>query len=838
MKKSLAMSFILLSLVLSGCGGKGNTDPSDSTSEFESNESISDSQESESETEESISIDGVDDYEKWIDSWSEPGHLYVHYKRPFASDDEYDKYAVWIWPNAPLDLEGSLWGASDPNVQNKFYEMSTSWMTNIGGKGIDKDNYGKVLDIDLSRTDIVGGESNKPVSFEGSTRVGFLIVDQTSMGGGSHWVSDGGSNMYINDFQSHWRKTGAMHIFCTQGSVYNYTFESGEEPPLNPTVTDTTGEYRSETNVDSSKDIPGVNKTSEKFKEVGVGYQIFVASYRDSNGDGLGDLRGVIDSLDELQELGIEALWLTPVQESESYHAYDTVDYFSIDKRFGTENDYRELMFEAHKRGMTVLMDLVLNHTSLNNVWFKKSQSAVVELDANGNEIEYRNLYHWKLAGDKVKKYQNGTWVDVNVEDHGDWYRDGESSYYYYGKFGSSMPELNYDCQLTRDLVKQLALYWLGFGLDGFRLDAVKHIYMRDEVDSIGSDRIVVDTGEKTSYDPEMREYVTKAFDYSSDITKNLNFWKDFANGIKAIYPNAFLVGENFDGYGMRIAPYYQALDSQFDFSLYYHIEETAYSTKGVASTALGSQQNSETVTPYSTTTENEIWENGKVAYKLPGGGRSDFINSAFTSNHDIARAINHVNNNKVTITGTSEEVNRAKVAAAITILNPGVSWIYYGDELGMSSNTEMHEPLYTYENNIDLWYRQPYKWGDESYTTDYQFNGYKVEWDSYNKNIKSLAEQKEKDDDGDMYDVYKQLIAIKNKYGKNAKYTGVYLNSNLSVYHFKVTSDAGNFEIYIHTGNNNKNNFSVNTSGECWFVNNNGNTSSLTPYGVFVKKI
>ena len=159
MKKSLAMSFILLSLVLSGCGGKGNTDPSDSTSEFESNESISDSQESESETEESISIDGVDDYEKWIDSWSEPGHLYVHYKRPFASDDEYDKYAVWIWPNAPLDLEGSLWGASDPNVQNKFYEMSTSWMTNIGGKGIDKDNYGKVLDIDLSRTDIVGGSS-------------------------------------------------------------------------------------------------------------------------------------------------------------------------------------------------------------------------------------------------------------------------------------------------------------------------------------------------------------------------------------------------------------------------------------------------------------------------------------------------------------------------------------------------------------------------------------------------------------------------------------------------------------------------------------------------------
>ena len=86
------------------------------------------------------------------------------------------------------------------------------------------------------------------------------------------------------------------------------------------------------------------------------------------------------------------------------------------------------------------------------------------------------------------------------------------------------MPELNYDCQLTRDLVKDLAKYWLGFGLDGFRLDAVKHIYMRDEVDTIaGTDTIVVDTGSKRSYDPEVRDYVTKEFDYSSDITKNLN---------------------------------------------------------------------------------------------------------------------------------------------------------------------------------------------------------------------------------------------------------------------------------------------------------------------------
>ena len=296
------------------------------------------------------------------------------------------------------------------------------------------------------------------------------------------------------------------------------------------------------------------------------------------------------------------------------------------------------------------------------------------------------------------------------------------------------------------------------------------------------------------------------------------------------------MVGENFDGYGARIAPYYQALDSQYDFSLYYHIEATGYNP-AVQSTSLGDQQNSETVRPFSNATANDIWVDGAVAYKLPGGGRSDFINSAFTSNHDIARAINHVNNNKEKITGTAQEVNRAKVAAAITILNPGVSWIYYGDELGMSSNTDQHKPLYTYENNIDLWYRQPYKWGNDEITTDYQFNGYKVEWDSYNTTIKSLAQQKEKDDDGDIYDVYKQLIAIKNLYGKNAKYTGEYNNSNTSVYKFIVKTDTGNFEVLIHTGNNNSNNLSVSTSGQYWFINNGNNKTSLQPYGVYVRK-
>ena len=838
MKKPFSILFALFStILLTGCNTtppvNSESDGGFSESEVESENSEKES-ESESNNDSEIDLPGVTDYEAWLDEWSEEGHLYIHYKRPGASESDYSKYAVWLWPSAPLDLEGTLWGATRSETQSKFNVMSTSWMTNIGGTGLSKDNTGKILDIDLTRTDIVGGESGTPVTFEGATRVGFLIVDTTTMGGGFHWTSDGGADMFINDFQTHWRpKSKSMHIFCYQGSVDEYTFESGIEPKDNPTVSDTTGMYRSVANVDSSINIPGISKTSEKFKDVGVGYQIFVASYRDSNGDGLGDIRGIIDALPHLEELGVEALWLTPVQESGSYHAYDTIDFYSIDPRFGTINDYRELIYKAHKAGISVLMDLVLNHTSKNNIWFKKSQKAVTETDVLGNTIDYRNLYHWKFEGDLVKKFSNGTWKDVPVEEHGDWYKDGESKYYYYGKFGSGMPELNYDCDLTRDLVKEVAKYWLGFGLDGFRLDAVKHIYMKDEAYDVKSDDIiVVDTGSKTAYDSEMREEVTKEFDYSSDLTKNLNFWKDFALDIKSTYPDCFLVGENFDGYGNRIAPYYQALDSQFDFSYYYHTEEWAY---GNGANYFGQTQSSETYDAFKTSSTVDVHNNGEVL-KFPGGSRSDFINSAFTSNHDIARAINHINKtNKVT--GTSTELNKAKVAAAMTILNPGVSWIYYGDELGMSSNTDKHIALYDYENNIDLWYRQPYKWSDKDVITDYSFNSYKIEWDSYNSKVKSLEEQKAKSTDNDMYDLYKSLIEIKNLYGKNAKYRG-YSSGNDSVMHFVVETDSGDFGIFINSGVNSVQ-YSVDTTGlsQYWFLNNGLSEDHINPYGIFVKK-
>lgn len=827
-KQYLLISLLMLTLTVTSCTPDN---PTSSTTSGTTTSVIT------STTSESpISTTMVDDYDAWADTWSEPGHLYIHYRRDNATMEEYNNYAIWLWQNAPIDSEGTLWGASNQTVQDVFYEMSTSWMNDIGGSGQSIDQSGRVMDIDLNRTDLLGGRTGEPVSLSGATRLGFLIIDQNSMGGGSHWTSDGGSNTYITDFDVELAKKGYVHIYCIQGMVKQFTFTYSDEATTNPIVTDTTGQYRSETNVDSSSSIYGVSSTADSFESLGVGYQIFVASFKDSNGDGLGDIRGIINSLDYLEDLGVQVLWLTPIQASESYHGYDITDFYEVDSKFGTINDYRELIYKAHQKGMKVLMDLVINHTSKNNVWFEKSQLGEVGHDEFGNEINYRDMYHWKFEGDKVWLYQNGNYVQVNVEDHPDWYKDGESKYYYYGKFGSDMAELNYDCQSTRDLVINMALYWLGFGLDGFRLDAVKHIYMRDEVDDFAGDIIISDTGERTYYDEEKMEQVTVDFDYSSDLTKNVNFWKEFANRLKAIYPECFLVGENFDGWGKRIAPYYQALDSQFDFGLYYHNREWLYDGGG-AGTITASQASSlhQAETYDCFTTSSNIQLDGTSTI-VPGGKRGDFINSPFTSNHDTARLINQMSNT-TNVTGTTEQIQRARVGAASTILTPGISWIYYGDELGMSGNTNKHIEMYGNENNEDLWYRQPFKWGDDT-TTDYSFNSYDVEWDSYNSTIKSAKEQSASDTDNDMLDFFKQLTTIKKMYGKNAKFNGYEFNDCADIYHFVVTSNNGSFAVYINTGKSNMT-ATINVEGGTPYALNGANVSqnecTVPPYGVLV---
>ena len=736
-----------------------------------------------------VPIDNEDEYDVWLDSWSKPGHLYFHYNR--GDKGGYDNYCLWLWQHSPQDLEGSLWAFSaNPKVSDKLTlsPMSNHWMTasEVGKEGNSTyvDSYGVIADVDLYNENLKGGKTGTPTSFEGMEEIGFLLPQQSAMDGKTNWVSDGGRETYIDDIAEakNWRNVEggkAIHIFVSTGALYDYSYFAGSgtaQAVTNPIDEDTTGNFRSDVDAKYSNAL-GVSSTSDSFKSLGAGYQIFVASFRDSNGDGIGDLRGIIDSLDYLSDLGVQVLWLTPIQKSDSYHGYDISDYYAVDKRFGTVDDYRELLYKAHEKGMKVLMDLVLNHTSKGNIWFSNSQWGRVDAAAN---INWRDIYNWKYETDIIEKYDPATnsYKQITVQEDAlssnpSWYRDGESHYYYYGKFGSGMPEINYLNASTRKLVIDMAKYWMSFGLDGFRLDAVKHIFMRDECYQNG-DIIVQDVGSKESYDDEKGQYVTKGFDYSSNLTKNIMWWKEFAHGVKADYPNCFLVGENFDGWGTRTASYYQALDSQFNFSTYYHIPAFLY-TDGGTPAHFANKQAGETFDTFSTS-NNVLVDDGKNPYSIPGGSRPDFIDGAFTSNHDVMRAINQVNGsgtlasttalNKVT--GQGDQVNKAKIHAAITLLNPGLSWIYYGDELGMSSNTDQHVAMYGSENCEDIWYRQPFLWQDNKVRANYKSGAYKFELDSYNKTLKSVEEQKS--DANSMYNWYKDLIAIKKMYPKAAK--------------------------------------------------------------------
>lgn len=240
-----------------------------------------------------------------------------------------------------------------------------------------------------------------------------------------------------------------------------------------------------------------------------VFYEIFVRSFYDSNKDGIGDINGVTQKLDYLKELGITGLWLTTIHQSPTYHKYDVTNYLSIDPEYGTIDDYKNLITQAHQRGIKILLDLVVNHTSTNHPWFKKAVKG---------EMPYRNYYIWNtdstskgwytIKGNKIKNEK------------------------YYGFFWKGMPDLNYDFPLVRSEIINAGKYWLQMGVDGFRLDAAQHIYD------------------------------------ATEISKNIEWWTYFKTEMKTINPNVFLLGEVWNK-DVVVAQYLEkSLNSCFNFDL------------------------------------------------------------------------------------------------------------------------------------------------------------------------------------------------------------------------------------------------------------------------------
>ncbi len=333
-----------------------------------------------------------------------------------------------------------------------------------------------------------------------------------------------------------------------------------------------------------------------------VFYEVFVRSFADSNGDGTGDLRGLIDHLDYLNDgnpatgddLGITGIWLMPVAEAASYHGYDVVDYRTVEHDYGTVEDFRELMAAAHERGIAVIVDLVLNHTSVEHPWFQDSRTPG-SMHAN-----------WYLWSDTNPGYPGPDGQQV-------WHADGGR--FYYGLFWEGMPDLNLANPAVTTELDGVARFWLqDLGVDGFRLDAIKHF---------------VEEGRDQENTAASRAWLA-----------------GFHDRVRAAKPDALLVGEVFDLTRVSSSYVPAAVDLTFDFELAGKILLGA--RIGEAASLASAQRDALTL-------------------------YADGAYGAFLTNHDQARVMTELN-----------DLAAAHAAASVLLTNPGVPFIYYGEELGM----------------------------------------------------------------------------------------------------------------------------------------------------------
>ena len=237
--------------------------------------------------------------------------------------------------------------------------------------------------------------------------------------------------------------------------------------------TTTSCQNNDNSNNDNTVHVPVIDPVDDNYRTF---YQIFVGSFSDGNGDGIGDLMGIINRMDYLNDgditsgddLGVQGIWLSPIFSSPTYHKYDAKDYYSIDWRFGTESTLKQLIDLCHERNVKIILDLAINHTSSQNEWFLQFKKARETGDVNN---KYYNYYSCVTATEKKSgvTYQKIAGVDC----------------YYECNFSGDMPELNFDNPAVREEMLNVAKYYLDLGIDGFRFDAIKYIYFGETKRSI-----------------------------------------------------------------------------------------------------------------------------------------------------------------------------------------------------------------------------------------------------------------------------------------------------------------------------------------------------------------
>ena len=401
-----------------------------------------------------------------------------------------------------------------------------------------------------------------------------------------------------------------------------------------------------------------------------VFYEVFVRSFHDSDGDGIGDLRGLIEQLDYLNDgdptttddLGVTGLWLMPIAESPSYHGYDVTDYERIEADYGTNQDFQDLMAAAHARGIVVIVDLVLNHTSSEHPWFLASEAG---------DPAFADWYEWSDSDPGVfAPWGSPAWHQA---------ADGR---YYYSIFWEGMPDLNYNTPAVTEEMYRVIRFWLeDMGVDGFRLDAIKHLFER------GSQ--------------------------VQDLPETLAWLEDFHSYVRSLNPDALTVGEVWSPTPIVAMYAGDRVDIAFEFDLATAILQAVQTGNGL-----------------------RLREVQRVVLDSYAPGQY----AAFLTNHDQDRVLNTLHGDE----------GAARVAATLLLTNPGVPFIYYGEEVGMSGAKP------------DERIRTPMAWNDDRVRAGFTTG---IPWERLADGYRTHNVALEASDPDSLLNHYAALIALRAAY-------------------------------------------------------------------------
>lgn len=468
-----------------------------------------------------------------------------------------------------------------------------------------------------------------------------------------------------------------------------------------------------------------------------VVYQIYPRSFMDSNGDGVGDIKGITGRLDYLKELGIDVIWLSPVYQSPNDdNGYDISDYQAIMTEFGTMEDFDDMLREAHERGIKIMMDLVVNHTSDEHRWFVESRKS--------KDNSYRDYYIWREGkGEKMPPNNWGSCFSGSA-----WQYDEATDMYYLHLFSKKQPDLNWDNEKVREEVFSMMDWWCRKGIDGFRMDVISMISKTKELPDgpVTPGNLYGDFGPYCIHGPNVHRYL-----------------KEMNEKVLSRY-DLITVGET-SGVTVEDAKRY-AGESEHELNMVFQFEHMDIGNNGTKwnRNPVSLVEFKKVMSKWQTELEGKAW------------------NSLYLENHDQPRSVSRFGND-------SEEYRErsAKMLATCIHMMQGTPYVYQGEELGMTnypftdisqfrdieninayhelvevSGTRESEELiscFQYKSRDNA--RTPMQWDDSPYAG---FTEGKP-WLAVNPNYKKINAKAEMENPNSVFHYYKKLIALRKKY-------------------------------------------------------------------------